>query len=408
MKMKFPENIERSIKTLYLDNIEISADAGMDNRILGDALTAMEDAKKAAPAMVRPSIWRTIMKSRITKLAAAAAIVIAVLVGIYEIGGSASAFAEVVKPFLTARTAAFKVTINVEGGPTQTGEGMFMEPGRLRQTSPDGTVVITDLQQGRMLALIPSQKRAIVYELVNIQEDPGELNIFTEIRRRILEAKETEDESVEFLDEREIEGRNAIGYHVEKPGVDITVWADAETKIPIRLENIMGPTTYIMSDIIFDVELDESQFSVGIPEGYTVHTLQMDCSEPAEKDLIEMFRIWSDNMDGNLPSSLEMSALMEFVRYQQAKMKQQGREPSEQEMMEKMMGMQQTLMRMSRGAMFVQQLPADSDSHYVGKDVKFGDADTPIFWYRPEGLETYRVIYGDLTIKDVSPENLPK
>jgi outer membrane lipoprotein-sorting protein len=406
--MRYPENIERSIKTLYLDNIEISADAGMDNRILGDALTAMEDAKKDAPAMARPSIWRTIMKSRITKLAAAAAIVIAVLVGIYEIGGSASAFAEVVKPFLTARTAAFKVTINVEGGPTQTGEGMFMEPGRLRQTSPDGTVVITDLQQGRMLALIPSQKRAIVYELVNIQEDPGELNIFTEIRKRILEAKETEDESVEFLDEREIEGRNAIGYHVEKPGVDITVWADAETKIPIRLENIMGPTTYIMSDIIFDVELDESQFSVGIPEGYTVHTLQMDCSEPTEKDLIEMFRIWSDNMDGNLPSSLEMSASMEFVRYQQAKMKRQGREPSEQEMMEKMMEVQQTIMKMSRGAMFVQQLPADSDSHYVGKDVKFGDADTPIFWYRPEGSETYRVIYGDLTIKDVAPENVPK
>ncbi len=406
--MRYPENLERSIKTLYLDNIEISADAGMDNRILGDALTAMEDAKKTAPAMARPSIWRTIMKSRITKLAAAAAIVIAVLIGIYEIGGSESAFAEVVKPFLTAHTAAFKVTINVEGGPTQTGEGMFMEPGRLRQTSPDGTVVITDLQQGRMLALIPSQKRAIVYELVNIQEDPGELNIFTEIRRRILEAKETEDESVEFLDEREIEGRNAIGYHVEKPGVDITVWADAETRIPIRLENIMGPTTYIMSDIIFDVELDESQFSVGIPEGYTVHTLQMDCSEPTEKDLIEMFRIWSDNMDGNLPSSLEMSALMEFVRYQQAKMKQQGREPSEQEMMEKIMEMQQTMMRMSRGAMFVQQLPADSDSHYVGKDVKFGDVDTPIFWYRPEGSETYRVIYGDLTIKDVSPENLPK
>ena len=395
-----PDNIEEILNRLGSE--DVPADARQIAREMS------QDFSETLMQPKRHILMEYIMKSRIIKLAAAAVIVIAVLIGIYEIGGSASAFAEVVKPFLTARTATFKVTINVEGGPTQTGEGMFMEPGRLRQTSPDGTVVITDLQQGRIVARTPSKKWAFVYELVNIQEDPGELNIFTEIRRRVLEAKETEDESVEFLGEREIEGRNAIGYHVEKPGVNVTVWADAETKIPIRLENIMGPTTYIMSDIVFDVELDEAQFSVGIPEGYTVHTLQMDCSEPTEKDLIEMFRIWSDNMDGNLPSSLDMSASMEFVRYQQAKMKQDGRDPLSPEMMEKMMEMQQTMMRMSRGGMFVQQLPVDSDSHYVGKDVKFGDADKPIFWYRPEGSETYRVIYGDLSIRDVTPENLPK
>jgi outer membrane lipoprotein-sorting protein len=395
-----PDSIEEILNKLGAENVPAEA-----------SHIAQKISRDFSETLMRPKrhfILEYIMKSQITKLAAAAVIVIAVLIGIYEIGGSASAFAEVVKPFLTARTATFKVTINVEGGPTQTGEGMFMEPGRLRQTSPDGTVVITDLQQGRIVARTPSKKWAFVYELVNIQEEPGELNIFMEIRRRVLEAKETEDESVEFLGEREIEGRNAIGYHVEKPGVDVTVWADAETKIPIRLENTMGPTTYIMSEIVFDVELDEAQFGVGIPEGYTVHTLQMDCSEPSEKDLIEMFRIWSEHMDGNLPSSLDMSASMEFVRYQQAKMKKDGRDPLSPEMMGKMMEMQQTMMRMSRGGMFVQQLPADSDSHYVGKDVKFGDADKPIFWYRPEGSEAYRVIYGDLSIRDVTLENLPK
>ena len=42
------------------------------------------------------------------------------------------------------------------------------------------------------------------------------------------------------------------------------------------------------------------------------------------------------------------------------------------------------------------------------KDVKLGDADKAIFWYRPKGAEKYRVIYGDLSVKDVAPENLPK
>ena len=81
--MRYPGNIERSIKKSYLENIEVSADAEMDGRILGDALTAMEKSKKTAPALAGPNIWRTIMKNRITKLAAAAVIVGAVMLSIH-------------------------------------------------------------------------------------------------------------------------------------------------------------------------------------------------------------------------------------------------------------------------------------------------------------------------------------
>ena len=85
--MRYPRNIERSIKKPYLENIEVSADAEMDGRILGDALAAMEESKKASPALSEPSIRRTIMKSPITKLAAAAVIIIAVLLGVKFAGG---------------------------------------------------------------------------------------------------------------------------------------------------------------------------------------------------------------------------------------------------------------------------------------------------------------------------------
>ena len=65
-------------------------------------------------------------------------------------------------------------------------------------------------------------------------------------------------------------------------------------------------------------------------------------------------------------------------------------------------------MTMYRGIMFWTQLPAESNWRYAGEDVKFGDANTAIFWYRPEGSETYRVIYGDLSAKNVAQENLPQ
>jgi len=40
--------------------------------------------------------------------------------------------------------------------------------------------------------------------------------------------------------------------------------------------------------------------------------------------------------------------------------------------------------------------------------VEFGDADTAVFLYRPKDSDTYRVIYGDLSVKDSAPEDLPK
>jgi len=66
------------------------------------------------------------------------------------------------------------------------------------------------------------------------------------------------------------------------------------------------------------------------------------------------------------------------------------------------------VMQMTRGLTFLLNLPAESNWRYAGEDVKFGDVNSAIFWYRLEGSETYRVIYGDLSAKDVAQENLPK
>ena len=400
--MKSPRQIKRHAK-----KIRIEPDAVVDERVLSLAETALAKSTKDQAAVLprHPSIRRTIMKGPITKLAAAAAIIIAVFIGIHQFGGSTPAFAEVVQSLLNIQTATFKMSMEVEGVPPQKFDCMYAEPVRMRQTAQDNnTIVISDFQQGKIVTLMPVQNKAIIVEMENMPEDQGKFNMFREIRKHLQEAQDTEDESVQFLGEKKINGLTVIGYHVQKPAVDITVWADPQTKLPVEMTNTSGPTTYTMTDIVFDVELDESLFSLEIPEGYTVHTMQVDASEPTEKDLIEMFRIWAEHMDGNLPSVLDMNATMEFVKYQQKKMKEKGQEPSEESVLE----LQKTIMRMGRGAVFVQQLPAESDWHYAGKDVKFGDADTPIFWYRPKGSETYRVIYGDMSIKDVAAENLPK
>jgi hypothetical protein len=64
--------------------------------------------------------------------------------------------------------------------------------------------------------------------------------------------------------------------------------------------------------------------------------------------------------------------------------------------------------KLARGYMFLLVLARGDGYTYAGKGVKLGDADKPIFWYRPQGSTTCRVIYGDLSARDVAPEDLPK
>ncbi len=67
------------------------------------------------------------------------------------------------------------------------------------------------------------------------------------------------------------------------------------------------------------------------------------------------------------------------------------------------------LQRVQRGLNFAYKLPPDADAHYVGKGVSFGAADTPIFWYRPKDSKNYRVIDADLSVRDSdTPPNVTK
>jgi hypothetical protein len=60
------------------------------------------------------------------------------------------------------------------------------------------------------------------------------------------------------------------------------------------------------------------------------------------------------------------------------------------------------------GLGFLNDLKPENDSHYAGKDVKLDTPDRPIFWYKPTGAEKYRVIYADLSVKDMTPDDVKK
>jgi hypothetical protein len=80
--MRPTENIEKLI-----NDLSDTTSADFDKRTVDDVLQALAKSKNQ-PAATQPNMWRIIMKSRITKLAAAAVIIVAVLIGINHFGGS--------------------------------------------------------------------------------------------------------------------------------------------------------------------------------------------------------------------------------------------------------------------------------------------------------------------------------
>jgi hypothetical protein len=103
-------------------------------------------------------------------------------------------------------------------------------------------------------------------------------NKVLELRRLIQYALETEDDFVEYLSERQVNGKTAIGYHVTGPydHGDIIIWADAKTNLPIQIEQSIGTEKAVVTDITYDIELDESLFSVELPEGYSIRASEQD------------------------------------------------------------------------------------------------------------------------------------
>src|SRR4030043_2310170 len=97
--MRPADNIEKLIKKL-----RYKASAETHERVLGNVLQALDKSEKEKSGAIAPSIWRTIMKSPIIKLAAAAVIIIAVITGVSSFLGGTVTFGDVIEPILNART----------------------------------------------------------------------------------------------------------------------------------------------------------------------------------------------------------------------------------------------------------------------------------------------------------------
>ena len=343
------------------------------------------------------------MNSKMIKFAAAAAIIVVVLSGFHFIGGSrGTVYASIVEQLQQARTLTYSIVTRtpVENMPTLRLQMAFKEPGYMRTTTADGHITVIDWTRNKGITLWPPQQEYIDFEASNYQHDPAQDPFMVVEKLRTLP-----DQADEALGEKEIDGRVLEGFRVTQGDMISTVWIDPQTTQLVRVEieytGSPGMNT-IMTDFQFNAEIDDTLFSLTPPENFIRMEVSADVSTVTEQDLTAYLHMWSTwTKDGTFPPTFNPLELPKVT----AEMIKQGKfgdgETSDQER-------RAEAMQMYRGITFVTQLPAGSNWRYAGENVSYGAADTPIFWYRPENSITYRVIYGDLSVKDVSPENLPK
>ena len=176
--MKFFNNIEKMVKTFCADQKStVMTTTEMDQRIINDSLLAHKKSNNEHSAANQQNIWKTIMKNRITKYAAAVVIILAVAIGITIISGSPpdlahSAWAEIAK----AMQRRSFVHVDIEGSQGEFSARielwLLFESGIIHQKDyRDGSVVYTDPISNKHYIYHPNYDKIYVDENI-ITGDP--------------------------------------------------------------------------------------------------------------------------------------------------------------------------------------------------------------------------------------------
>lgn len=388
---------EKLFEQLPLDT---TARTEHESELRSRTLDALDDAMKRQPQTHGiQQIGRTLMRYKAPHWVAAATL-ITCAVWFFQLSSSpAYAFKDVVAHVIKARTARYDMVSKFHGQPEIKMKAYYREPCHFRQELPEGHVNIADWKAGKMIGLDAKNKQATVFNLVNISEEKRSQlqntgNQFEMIRDALKKAMANPDTNVESLGEKVLDGKKAIGFRLLGQTLPMVVWADPQSMFPIRIEAAhTGPPRLdvAMTNYEFDVELDDSLFSTDIPDGYTVTELDMDASQPTEEELLNTLRLMSEANDGNLPTNIDQVAIATSVVKYMKHLGFKDENPSA-ELMKKVADAM-------RGFQFALGLPVEADAHYAG-GAKIGDTDRPIFWYKPDGSTSYRVVFADLTVKD--------
>lgn len=401
----------KKIKRLFAKS-DVTVNSKVDDRIINDALTAFDKSEKTKSVLAEPNIWRMIMRSRTTKFATAAVIIIAVLIGIHQFSGSIDGasvvWASVVKNVEQAKTVSFRLKTSMTGMPDS--EIMVYdssEYGSRMDVYGDGKIVTRiygPKGENVSIMIIPEAKRYTRtsfteeerQQMRKREKDPREfVKLFLSVDHTELGRKTINGIKVEVLevDSPKVGGgmfESAIG----------RLWVDVKTDLPVRME-IEGvsaggkiQTKMVMDEFKWNEELDASEFEPNIPSDYI---LQAETKMPDinEDKMIEGLRFFAELTGGRYPGSLaSMTAQHELQEAWQQKYK---RAPTNEEL--------EKFYSLNAACRFYADLVEENkEAEYHGDKVTADDLDDELMRWKISDNQ-HRIIYGDLRVETIVDKN---
>jgi outer membrane lipoprotein-sorting protein len=382
----------------------------------------------------KPSLLELIMRSRTTKIAAAAAIVIAVLLGLPFLPKNTASvtLAGVAEKLGQVKAIMYRMKMHVTGsmvpGTPQVSQdmestiiisndfGMKMEmdmtdPNTGKKTTQQMYVV----PDSKLIVMVmPEQKKFTRIEFSDdlLAQMKKQNNDPREMIKQMMGAKYTE------LGKSEINGIEVEGFETTDPAiyggamgdVKVILWVDAATWLPVLIEmdmtiNEKMRITGTIYDYQWNIPVDKSIFEPVIPADYEAFPKEgMKMPEMTEEAAIEGLKIFAD-LCGHYPKQANMMDVMQeisAVMFKQVPKEKPG-DMTETELVAKVM---ETMRPVQSFALLYMTLVQDKkEPVYHGESVGPEDVGAVLMRWKTAENE-YRVIFGDLSARTVTGEQL--
>ena len=353
---------------------------------------------------------------QIARFAAAASILVAVGFVVSWLAGSSNiAFANVAYVLEHLQSATFDMTMEMTGQDrvvTLRAKGSFLAPSRQRiEGARKGDnygdmVIIADYESAKGIVLLPRLKMAVLVDSAKIKDQINNpMACVFEMMRCLVREGRSRTGKVTPIGKKEIDGQRVVGFLANCSMGNMTLWADSRTAKPIRIELDMPALKAhgVLNGFRYDVNLDPSLFSLEPPPGYLRQT--MDVGRPVEDGLIQTLRAVAEQRKGMFPTKLGMNRevmdALEAIAGPDIDAIAASGDEQAAEVVLSTLPFEQKYMQ---GILFYMSLKPENDVHYVGGGVKLGTPNRPIFWYKPTGAKRFRVIYADLHVQEMSPD----
>jgi len=434
--MRPADNINKLIKKLQL-----KASAELDKRVHDDISRALAESEKTKSAVTQPNIWRIIMKNPLTKVAIASVLTIACLTGLFfwKSTGSGIALADVLTRIeqvtgytyqmsstMTRQQTTSKWTstilVSTENGikmtvTTADPNSVRSQPRRYRHAVGDEAYLLPRLSSlvfinhkekiydrykydGQKLEYYKEEyndPRIIIKQILSCEHTSLGQSVIDEIT---VEEFQTTDIAYEggFFGQAELEG--------EAKKVDVKLWVDVNTFLPVRLEEdiVTKKGTHIHEvdyNFRWNVVVDADDFKPNIPADYRSPAGDIIIPAFGEENAIKGLRLFADAV-GKYPASFETRALVGEWR------KHTGFDPNSYKDLSDEERTRKTSEVISLGVpgfLYKTLVEENKDPVYYGETVGPDDGDKVLLRWKLDNGQ-YRVIFGDLSIKNVTPEEL--